>query len=106
LDGALKEIGVATPIAVADAGIVVLRETVSEVLAGRVSLRTVTSWAHDVIGHNGAQVAQTIVELDDQADAKGFVAEAESRPVLLAFLVDSSTILEQLTETARYGSNA
>jgi hypothetical protein len=105
LDGALQEVGIATPIETADAEIVVLREMVSEVLAARVSLRTVTSWAHYVIGHDGASVAQPIVGLDDQADASGFVADADSRPILLAFLTASSPTLERLAETARHSSN-
>jgi len=37
-------------------------------LRGEVGLREVARWAHQVIGHEGPQALQQLVELDDQYD--------------------------------------
>lgn len=55
------------------------------VVAGAVTPREFSSWAHRVIGHEGASGAQSIVELDDALDlaqdgiAAESVAEVEAR---------------------------
>lgn len=96
LDGALRDIGIEAPMTSIDAQIVVLREMVSDALRGRISLRTVTSWAHDTIGHDGSPIAQPIVELDDHADAEGFTADADFRLILLGFLQSSAAVSERI----------
>ncbi len=91
LDRALESLGIPTPMPLTDARIIVLREMAAEVLAGRLDAREMSRWAHRVIGHEGIEVAHSIVLLDDELDYAELGGEApDVASVLTAFLRDSA----------------
>ena len=49
----------------------------SRVLAGTLAPRELTGWAHSVIGHDGLEVAERFVELDDVYDMLEYAAMTE-----------------------------
>ncbi len=54
-----------------------VRAMSAEVVAGRLSPRDLAAWAHSVVGHQGAPMAQPLVDLDDRYD----MAEYDDAPV-------------------------
>ena len=60
-----------------EATVAVVRARSAEALAGRLHPRELAAWAHRVIGHEGAAMAQPLVDLDDSYD----LAEYEGAPL-------------------------
>lgn len=54
-----------------------VRAMAAEALLGRLSPRDLAGWAHRVVGHQGAAMAQPLVELDDRYD----MAEYDGSPL-------------------------
>ena len=50
-----------------------------DVLAGRMTPRDLAAWAHRVVGHGGAAMAQPLVDLDDRYDMTEHTAETEEQ---------------------------
>lgn len=99
LDPALGETGVPVPMSVSDAQVICLRAMAIDVLFDRGSVRNLTSWAHAVIGHDGADAAQDIVELDDELDLVDFghIPRIDARPIIESFLRASRPLVDRLT---------
>ena len=51
------------------------------VLSGVLKPRELTAWAHGVIGHDGCEVGQPLVSLDDEYDLAYAVADDRGEPV-------------------------
>lgn len=52
-----------------------LAQMAGRVLAGELKPRELTAWAHGVIGHDGGDIGQSLVSLDDQYQLAYAVAE-------------------------------
>lgn len=76
LAGDLAEVGYALfPRQTEDAQEVAVRAMARRTLRGEVSPRDITAWAHEYVSHQGLEVAQRLVELEDEFD----LAEAGTR---------------------------
>jgi hypothetical protein len=81
-----------------DAEVGALRAMCRRFLAGNISARELTSWAHGNIGHDGATPCQPLVNLDDEYDTNDYLL---ALPSLL-----SAAPGESLHEAVRREANA
>ncbi|MDF2563460.1 MAG: hypothetical protein K0R99_4906 [Microbacterium sp.] len=110
LENALADVGVTPPMSVDEANIIRLRVMAIEALLGRTSVRSLTSWAHDVIGHEGTDAAQHIVMLDDDLDLdlaqSGAAAEIDARGTIETFLAESKHLVGRFVAAPERTSRA
>jgi hypothetical protein len=72
LNAALAEAGQPPLVEGADeTAIVALRSACRRLLAGEIGMRSLSSWAHATLGHDGPEVAEPLVLLDDDLDQWG-----------------------------------
>lgn len=97
LPGALAEVGVAPPVSVDEANLINLRTLAIHALLGWIPIRSLTSWAHATIGHQGIDAAQSIVMLDDDLDLSesGVNNTVDARVIIEAFLAASRHLVDR-----------
>lgn len=85
VEATFRELGLPTAsLADEKAALYALEHYCLEYLAGRMRACDLAAWAHSNIGHEGPEIAQPIVDLDDDVDAgrlaaKRFESEAQLR---------------------------
>lgn len=103
LPGALAEAGVQPHLSVDEANLINLRTLAIHALLGWIPVRSLTSWAHATIGHQGIDVAQSIVMLDDELDLTESRANStgDARIIIEAFLAASRKLIDRFAATPR-----
>ncbi len=76
MQAALAEQGRALPPrGTAEAQVLAVRAMCADAVAGRLAPRDLAAWTHTVVGHDGAAMAQPLVDLDDRYDVTEYTDE-------------------------------
>lgn len=95
------------PMTESDATILTIRRYALRYVDGTLTARQLSMWAHDMVGHDGPRVAQSIVNLDDDLDLEESGAgrgHVDSDAVVREFLSSTASIAARFRPHLAEGS--